>query len=430
MEGDGFGSGVLSNWTRDDGNSTSSRSSSAFYSCYDDNLSSAHVTPSRWQTPDKDSGIATATVLLVFMVLGVPSNLLIIVSILWKKMYKLPAHILLLNLALNDLLMCSTYIPINIVSALAGEFVFGGSDLVRCHICQTGVIFVIFAHFNLHIIALLGLDRLLFIKFPLYYHKFVNTKTTIVAVVCTWVFCILISLPPLFKFGEIKYTWSISTCSLYLLGSTDLTENIYYEVFSIAESFVLPIPILVVTNAWVVCIVRKQLNRLYRKRAVKREGKEEGRQLGLEEKLNQSRNKKQLRIAKIYGAILVSNLVTWTPNVANIVVIFALIQKPFVIPHAFFVSNYLFFLLQVVIHPLLQAWLIPDIRRTVSSLLTVCMKKRDPYRIGGRKDHFGQCGCMRCDLIGLAMLPAEAPSSMKVTRKTTATLSPTPAQSS
>lgn len=280
-------------------NSTT-RSSSVFYSCFDDNLNSSGVTAGRWQTPDRDSGTATAVVLLVFMVVGLPCNLLIIVSMLWKRLYQQPAHILLLNLAINDLLMCVTYLPINITSAFAGEFIFGSNDVVRCHVCQLGVIFVIFAHFNFFIIALLALDRFLFIKFPLQYNRIANIKTTTAAVVCTWVFCVTVSLPPLFKFGEIRYTWSISTCSLYLLGSTDLTENIYYEVFSIGIAFVLPIPILVVTNVWVGCIVCKQLNKMYRTRnSTEREGKKGKYKLSISQKLNQTRNKKQLRLVKI-----------------------------------------------------------------------------------------------------------------------------------
>ena len=339
--------------------------SSVFYSCFDDDLNSTHVTPERWQTTDRGSGLATAVVLLVFMVIGVPCNLLIIVSMLWKKLYRQPAHILLLNLAINDLLMCVTYIPINIVSAFAGEFIFGTNDVTRCHVCQIGVVLVVFSTFNLHIIALMSLDRFLFFKYPLRYPKLVTVKSTALVVVVLWIFCILVSLPPLFGFGEIRFTQSISTCTLYLLDRTDVTYNIFYEVFAIIEGVVIPIPVLLLSMVGVVCIVCRQLNKTYGEMEANKMAavnKDAG------DKMHKIRNKKQLHVAKLYGAILLSNMATWTPNILNTAIIFALCKQPFSIPHGFFTSNYIFFLSSVWIHPLLQAYLIPDIRRTLIKL--------------------------------------------------------------
>lgn len=337
----------------------STRVSSIFYSCFDDDLSSTGITPARWQTPDSNSSLATAIVLLIYLLLGIPSSLFIIIGIVWKKLYRQPTHVLLLSLALNDLLMCTTYIPINIVSAFAGEFIFGGTDVTRCHVCQTGVIFVIFVHFNIHVIGLLSLDRFLFIRFPLHYSRLVTMKTTIAAVLGTSVYCILISIPPLFKFGEIRFTHSISACTIYLLGSTSLTKNIYYEVFSIAMSLSVPGVILLVTNVWLLCIIQKQLKKIYK---TNKSDKKKGMDSPHDVIINKTKNKKQLQLVKVFGGILMVNLVTWTPNVLNIGVLFALNKSIFSIPNGFFVSNYLFFISQVFLHPLLQVYLIPDIR--------------------------------------------------------------------
>lgn len=341
------------------------------YSCFDDDLNSTHVTAARWTTSDPDSALATAVVLLVFMLVAIPCNLLIIVTMLWKRLYRQPAHFLLLNLAVNDFLMSVTYIPINLISALAREFIFGGNDVTRCHFCQTGVIFVVFSQFNLHIIALIALDRLLYFRYPMKYHTLVTVYTTVIMVVLLWVFCILISIPPLFKFGEIRFTQSISTCTLYLLGRTDVTYNIFYEVFSILEAVFVPIPVLLVCNLGVVTIVCKQLKKMYQEA---RPGGMAADDRSLSVKINREKNHKQLRIAKVYGAILISNLVTWTPNVLNLVVIFVFCQEPFVVPHGFFTSNYLFFVSSVVVHPLLQTCLIPDIRDTIARLF--CRRAR------------------------------------------------------
>lgn len=101
------------------------------FSCFDPDLNHTHVTPARWTTSDPVSALATAVVMLVFTLVSVPCNLLIVFVMLKKKLYKLPAHILLLNLALNGLVIGFSYMPIHVVTAFAGEFVFGPNDVIR-----------------------------------------------------------------------------------------------------------------------------------------------------------------------------------------------------------------------------------------------------------------------------------------------------------
>lgn len=349
------------------------------YSCFDEDLNHTGVTSVRWVSSTPNTATATASILLLYFIIGLPCNLFIILTILWKKLYHEPVHILLLNLALNDLLLCVTYIPINIISGFAGEFIFGGDDVTRCRVCQTGVIFIIFIQMNLHLVALMSLDRFLFFQCPFRYPRLVTVKSTTAAVLVTWLFCILISIPPLFKFGEIRFTHSISTCTIYLLDRTELTYNIFFEVFSIMESLVLPITVLVVSNVGVLRIVCKHISKMYGNGPEDAQRNECGENAEKGESNSRSRlkSKKQLRLVKVYGAILISNLVTWAPDVVNVSFIFAFCKRPFVIPHGLFVSNYVFFVSSVIIHPLLQACLIPDIRNIFTKY--------------GRRSQDGQC---------------------------------------
>lgn len=331
------------------------------YSCFDDDLNYTGVTRARWVSSSTDTATATASILLLYLLIGLPCNFMIIVGILWKKLYYEPVHILLLNLALNDLLMCMTYIPINIISGFAGEFIFGANDVTRCHVCQIGVVLAIFTEINLHLVALMSLDRFIFFQFPFSHPRLVTVKTTVAAVVATWMYCILISIPPLFQFGEIRFTHSISTCNIYLLDRTKLTYNIFFVVFIIVEAFVFPIPILAISNGGVLYLVCKHINKVYgtspqgNQSSVKAEAGEGKTRTDI-------KKEKQMRLFGVYGAILISNLMTWAPLVVNVSFIFAFCERPFVIPHGLFTSNYIFFVSNVVVHPLLQAYLIPDIR--------------------------------------------------------------------
>ena len=76
--------------------------------------------------------IVVAVFQLIFLVVGIPSNILVIAAILKNKLLSHPTHLLLLNLAVSDILVCVLVMPFNIVTALAGRFIIGSSDYVRC----------------------------------------------------------------------------------------------------------------------------------------------------------------------------------------------------------------------------------------------------------------------------------------------------------
>ncbi len=357
--------------------SAPNRTSSSFFSCHDQDISSDELTPLRWISPDPQSSLATGIVLLIYTVIGVPMILFIIIVILYKKLYKQPTHIVFLALAFNDLFMCLTYFPFNIISAFAGEFIFGSDDLTRCRVCKIGFIFPLFIHINVFFVALLSLDRFIFIRFPLYYPRLVTVKTTIVAVVVIVIVCIIISVPPLFGFGEIRFTHSISTCSLYLLGLNPISgiPNIHYEIFSIVVCIAGPVVVLLVTNTWLVSIVQKQLSKLYKTNKEDKKSKDPVVVSEYDTAVS-AKNKKQWQLVKVFGGILVVNLLTWLPTILNVSVLLALNQNFFSIPHGFFVTLYLLFCSQVFLHPLLKIYLIPDIRQTVSGYTGKKLRRR------------------------------------------------------
>ena len=128
------------------------------YSCADGSgLSSNSVTKDYWDSSGDDArshSLATALLTLCFILVGLPNNLLIVVSILRQHLYREPTYILLLNLALIDLL-CFFLMPSPVLSGLAGEFVFGRNDVTRCKVCQMGIVLPLFAELTIHTLVLL-----------------------------------------------------------------------------------------------------------------------------------------------------------------------------------------------------------------------------------------------------------------------------------
>ena len=109
---------------------------------------------------------------------------------------------LLLSLATADLLICIIVLPITIITGIADDFVFGGSDYVRCQVCQMGLLFHIFSIASMYTVALMSVDRFLYIWKPLRYKNYVIGRPFIAA---AWLLSIAVSVTPLFGFGAIIF---------------------------------------------------------------------------------------------------------------------------------------------------------------------------------------------------------------------------------
>lgn len=334
------------------------------YSCYEGRLDDVSITSDFWSIPElnRHSALSTAVFTLAFMTVGLPSNLLIIAGILWQRLYKEPPHILLLNLAIADLLVCVLVMPFTVISGFAGRFVVGDSDSTKCKWCATGVVFVALCLLSLHTLALLSVDRFIFVKFSMRYHQIVTARKVVCCVLLVWVFCIAISLCPFGGFGDVYFSFSISTCTIRF---ETVTKNVHYFIFLLVVAF-LPLSVLVATNAWVACIVQKQIRKIYY--TARKSLPKEQVTMNIRKRLNKEQNLKQLQLMRVFGAILLSNIVTWLPMIIRILI--TAIKGDDDFPLWFYVLVYLSISFAAVLHPLIQASLIPEIRNSCKTVIS------------------------------------------------------------
>jgi len=338
--------------------------SSEFYSCYDGiGLSSNSTNPEFWdvrgETELHKASITSAAFTLVLMVIGLPSNILILTSILWQSLYKEPTYILLLNLSFANMLMCIGVMPFTVISGFGGVFVFGGDDITRCRVCQTGVVLTALALFSLHILALLSVDRFVFVKYPFKYGCILSSKIVIGITLGLWVLCTAIAICPLFGFGDVEFGRSISTCKIKFYGRTGSTDSINYAIFLAVECLLVPIPILFLTNGYIIWTVQKHLRKLY---STKKEigcNQEEFVSIILK-KFEKSKYKKQLQLARVFGGIMLAHLFTWIPVVTYIFRAGVTGGEDF--PVAERVVVYICIISFPVLHPMMEAWLLPEVR--------------------------------------------------------------------
>jgi len=338
----------------------------ANYSCYDGSgLSSNSVTPvywDTWSTDTRDSTLTTAVITMCIILVGVPSNLLILASILRRGLYRQPTYILLLNLTATNLSICLLSLPFTVIAGFAGSFVFGSTDRQKCRACQfSAFCLFLFGLLAIHLLSLLSLDRFLFIKWSIKYHQLVTCRRTIVACTSCWLLCTLLSLPPLFGFGDILFDLRVAVCSVHPNGENKVTKNIYY-FFLVALEMCIPLGLLVLTNFWIVCIIQKQMRKIYSRRR-KHEDTKESFSLKIKARIKSSKSQKQIQLFKVFGAIMLANIITWIPFFVRVI---GMAVSGDIFSKWFHVLIYITIVSFTFIHPIIEARLIPELRNTLT----------------------------------------------------------------
>ena len=354
------------------------------FTCSSPDLSRDSVNESVWMLcPEDDAHLNSVRVIAVFqiiyLVVGIPWNLMVIgVIVVNNKMFSKPSHMLLLNLAVSDVLVCTCVMPFNIMSALSGRFILGTSDYARCHICHFFVITtVVMLYASLFIVALMAVDRFIYIKFPLQYQTMMTIKRTLIVLAVIWVICILVGIPPVFGLGEISFSSIVGSCSLLFSAETMVGPSAYYIILLVFIAL-FPFFTTVIANTWLLCVARKSLRRNFTRRMTATLSHPEAGPPALEraksaQKMKSKYNQQQLCLAKVFGAIFVVNFVTWIPIVV-ISVVSGAIGPSNVPPEAYSVV-FLSFLSQPAIHPILETFLVAKVRNSLMKL--VCFWRRN-----------------------------------------------------
>lgn len=379
------------------------------------------------------NGHAIAAILLLLFLTALPWNLFVICAIIKKRIYSQPFIMLMLNLAIVNFLLCVIKMPLGIISGITGEFIFGESDYARCGVCKmSGISNLILYTVSILTLFLMSIDRFLYLKRPLKYGSIVTPRRMLATISAVWVLCIVVSLPPLAGFGDIKFSYSAVTCGISIVGRTHIGPNYIFLVLLTAV-LLIPVITLFVMYAWMLYIigshVNKRSNRTIGKKEVTNGSKLEPRidsagksdasngnelDIGiksaqrkevtnggkLDSGINPARKKEaangsrldlriisawshasvQLQLVKVFGVIFTANLVTWFPAIIFVAIGAALEASGDQTPVVFYTITYLCFLSSVLIHPILQGCLIREIRMSLSKChvckmeVTACCK--------------------------------------------------------
>ena len=302
--------------------------------------------------------------MLIFLI-SVPWNLFVIVAIIVKKLYSQPVILPLLNLAITSLVLSVIVMPLNIVSGIAGEFIFGESDAVRCGVCRLGIALIILPWVSIHTLSLMSIDRFLYIQKPMRYSAIMTPCRMLAILVALWVICIALGLPPMFGYSEVIFSFEVAMCAPFVVRENSRSSYIYL-LFLIIE-VTIPIVVLFVMYIWTVIIVKRSQRRVKEmKSALLVRSASQKRPKG-------RHSKRQLSMVNVVGAVFIANGVTWFPA---IIVGFAAVAVGLEKMYPFlFAIVYLTFLAQTMVQPILEACLLRGIRDIITKALRNCLKK-------------------------------------------------------
>ncbi len=343
------------------------------FSCFDENLSHHNITTEEWffapDSPQKASSQVTAIIILLFIILGLPWNIVVQMTLIKDKFYQEPSSFLLFNLTIVDLLTCLLVMPILAVPGLAGgKYILGTSDYQLCQTCYASVMLVIsLLLVSLHILAVMSVDRLVYIIRPLTYHKTVTIPRTIVAVLFSWIVSVLLSLPPLFQFGEIGLSNYVGACSPLLTTHTRVGPSYYYIALLVLEILV-PVNTLIISNVWLIITLCKSSRKRLRMSQVS--FTKQTPNINRQAKSNYT--KQQLNMVMMFGLIFLGNIISWAPIIISLLYLAS--QRGSNTSIAFSVI-YISFLSQSVFHPILESCLITTVRKSLKKTLTSARNK-------------------------------------------------------
>ena len=322
--------------------------------------SSNSVTPDYWSmSGDCEShGLVTATFLLLYNLVGLPWNVLVILAILNEKLYQQPTIVLLFILSVTDILSLFSILPI-MITGFAREYLFGSTDHVRC---VTLNLFIsncdIWLHSSILIIALMSLDRFLYVYKPLQYEQLATPRKMLLAVipiVLLWIFITLVAY-----FCPVKVIFEPSK----LASNLEFTSSVTIMLITLANLIFVFTVVCNILFSWIAC---KNIRKIYTN----------GSSMGTDMKshlycfqncVSTTSNQKQNQISRVVYCFIIPGFVSWMLYIAFWIVVYCLGSEDF--NHCGLVPFLLIlYFCQTVIHPIIETWLIPDVRNSLKKMV-------------------------------------------------------------
>ena len=309
--------------------------------------------------------------ILILAVAFVWNLFLMIVMIHKRSICKDPSAVFLFLLALVDFFTAVSFIPFNIITAFANEFIFGPTDNVRNGICQTvAFLMPVFIQLSLFILALISFDRFLIIVYSLNYERIMKPwrALALFGVIC--IPPIFVCIPPFFGFGMYGYSMFVGSCLFSWAGQAPYVAT--YVVVAL-------IPI-------VAASVFSLITYIYIRRFFKRQ-KRQASQFTLNiDKVTETHKARQTSLTRIFLALSATQAFCFLPPCLSAFVgVFIGAEN---IPNAILTLSLLLIMSNAAINPIVQSIFRKEMRQIFDKILQpfkCCRRNKKDYELKNGK---------------------------------------------
>ena len=307
------------------------------------------------------AGRVQSPVILLFFIISLPWNALVIGIILKKKLFTRPSVMLLLNLATVNLLMCLLVMPFPVVLGILAKSFRVDDFPAYSKVCQSSILFNLFLLVSIYTVAMLSVDRVIYLKKPLTYQHIITPRRMFVAIMIMWASFAIISLSPLWGVGRVGYNSELATCIIEAGDIKPFHMLFHYFAFLIALGASGSLMQFIGCGC-IIYITRQHLTA--RVLHLMRSNSQDS---GLpHSNIFSNYKKSQLQLVKLFGVIFIASLSTTLPAIILTITYPITGTTPSLYP--LFPIAYLAVLFKPVVHPILEAYMTHEIREAISEI--------------------------------------------------------------
>lgn len=170
---------------------------------------------------------------VVVMFLAILGNAFIFYIIFRVRRLHCPSGFLLANLAVIDILVALTLLPLRMPGILHEKFVFSEGGCIAIGFLQNSLSFA-----SVFTLLAVSIDRYLAIVLPLRYKSFVTATKTATCIFCIWTYSLFSSCYPFIGWGRYVFMRGVWLCE------TDYLAHSSFTFFKLCNIYFLPLLII------------------------------------------------------------------------------------------------------------------------------------------------------------------------------------------
>ncbi|XP_042369821.1 alpha-1B adrenergic receptor-like [Plectropomus leopardus] len=179
---------------------------------------------------DLSRAVPVGMVLAFFIMFAIVGNILVILSVVCNRHLRIPTNYFIINLAIADLLLGTTVLPVSATLEVLDYWVFGR---IFCDIWAA--VDVLCCTASIMSLCVISIDRYIGVRYPLQYPMIVTEKRALLAMLGVWILSIVISIGPLLGWKQ-PPSQDDTVCLI--------TEEPFYALFSSLGSFYIPLAVI------------------------------------------------------------------------------------------------------------------------------------------------------------------------------------------